>query len=115
MQHRGYQTFVLLLTLPLYSAFGADWRQFRGPEGLGVSDEKGLPTEWSSEKNIVWETPLPGPGTSSPVTAGDRIFLTCYTGYAIDARNPGKMEELRRHLLCLDRGTGKIQWTKTFK
>ena len=48
-------------------------------------------------------------------TAGDRIFLTCYTGYAIEARNPGKMEDLRRHVLCLDRGTGKIVWAKMLK
>ena len=46
-----------------------------------------------AKKNIVWKTQLPGPGTSSPVTAGDRIFLTCYTGYAENtegARQAGK-------------------------
>jgi outer membrane protein assembly factor BamB len=94
---------------------GADWRQFRGPGGLGVSAEKGLPLHWSSEKNLVWKTPLPGPGTSSPVTVGDRIFLTCYSGYALDSKQPGNMADLRRHVLCLDRGNGKIRWTKEFE
>ena len=96
------------------TAAAADWRQFRGPGGQGISSEKGLPTEWSSHKNIRWKTPLVGPGTSSPVTVGDRIYLTCYTGYALDAQAPGKMEDLRRHLVCLALGDGKILWTKQF-
>ena len=96
------------------TAAAADWRQFRGPGGQGVSSEKGLPTEWSSQKNIRWKTPLVGPGTSSPVTVGDRIYLTCYTGYALDPQAPGKMEDLRRHVVCLALSDGKILWTKQF-
>jgi outer membrane protein assembly factor BamB len=96
------------------TAAAADWRQFRGPGGQGISSEKGLPTEWSSRKNIRWKTPLVGPGTSSPVTVGDRIYLTCYTGYALSAEAPGKMEDLRRHLVCIALGDGKILWTKQF-
>jgi outer membrane protein assembly factor BamB len=92
----------------------ADWTQFRGPGGLGTSAEKNLPVEWSSHKNIVWSTRLPGPGTSSPTIVGDRIFLTCYTGYAVDADAPGKMSDLKRHLVCVDRQSGKILWTKQF-
>src|SRR5687767_11799535 len=89
-----------------------DWRQFRGPRGLGISDEKGLPVEWSTSQNVRWRTPLPGAGTSSPVTLGDRVFLTCYSGYAIDAAAPGEMENLKRHALCLDRASGRIVWHK---
>ena len=107
--------YVLLLTLGTLPALGAEWTQFRGPGGLGTSTEKDLPVQWSSGKNIVWRTRLPGPGTSSPVTAGDRIFLTCYTGYAVEAADPGKMEDLRRHVLCLDRKGGKILWSKEFQ
>src|SRR5437016_1126694 len=105
---------VLLFVFGVCSALGADWREFRGPNGLGTSSETGLPAQWSSEKNIVWKTPLPGPGTSSPVTTANRIFLTCYTGYALDPNSPGTMDDLRRHLLCLERGNGKIVWTKEF-
>jgi outer membrane protein assembly factor BamB len=92
----------------------ADWSQFRGPGGLGTSDEKDLPIKWSAHDNIVWRTPLPGPGTSSPVTLGQRIYLTSYTGYALSAAKPGSMKDLKRHLLCVDRGSGKILWTKEF-
>jgi outer membrane protein assembly factor BamB len=91
---------------------GADWSQFRGPGGLGTTSEKDLPVQWSPKKNIVWRTELPGPGASSPVTAGNRIFLTCYTGYGVDGAKPGKMEDLRRHVLCTDRANGKIVWKK---
>jgi outer membrane protein assembly factor BamB len=96
-------------------ASGADWRQFRGPGGLGISDEKGLPVEWSAEKNLVWKVKLPGAGASCPVTQGNRVFVTCYSGYGIDTKTPGKMEDLKRHLLCLDRATGATLWAKEFQ
>jgi len=95
-------------------ATAADWSQFRGPGGLGTSAETGLPVEWSSHKNIVWTTRLPGPGTSSPVVVGDHIYLSCYTGYAVNADAPGRMADLKRHLVCVDRANGKILWTKQF-
>jgi hypothetical protein len=63
---------LLLFSLGICSLTGADWNEFRGPHGLGTSTES-LPVQWSSDKNVVWRTPLPGPGTSSPVTAGNRV------------------------------------------
>src|SRR5262245_63083984 len=105
--------FVLLLTAGTVVA--SDWMQFRGPGGLGISDEKGLPTEWSDQKNIVWKMKLPGAGASCPVTLGKRVFVTCYSGYGMDTKEPGKMEDLRRHLLCIDRGKGEILWKKDFE
>jgi outer membrane protein assembly factor BamB len=105
---------LVLVAFGVCSLLGADWTEFRGPLGLGTSTEKGLPVKWSDDTNIVWKTKLPGPGTSSPVTTGDRVFLTSYTGYAVEVDKPGTMEDLRRHVLCLDRGSGKILWTKEF-
>ncbi len=87
-----------------------DWPQFRGPGALGRSDAKGVPVTWSDSSNIVWKTTLPGPGVSSPITFGGRIFLTCFTGYATSSREPGEMTELKRHLLCLNLADGKIIW-----
>ena len=58
------------------AARGADWPQFRGPGGLGVSDAVKLPAEWSVDKNVRWKAALPGVGWSSPVVWGDKIFLT---------------------------------------
>ncbi|MBI1913397.1 MAG: PQQ-like beta-propeller repeat protein [Planctomycetes bacterium] len=106
---------VLLCVLGACSLLGADWTAFRGPGGLGTSAEKDLPVKWSSDDNIVWKTRLPGPGTSSPVTRGNRIFLTCYTGYALQVAKPGNMDDLRRHVLCIARDSGKVLWTKEFE
>jgi outer membrane protein assembly factor BamB len=57
-------------------AASADWPQFRGPTGQGHSSEIGLPIEWSESRNVVWKTPVPGRGWSSPVVADGRIWLT---------------------------------------
>ncbi len=105
---------VVCILLFTSSAFAADWRQFRGPTGQGTSDEKGLPTEWSTQKNIVWKVKMPGAGASSPMTLGNRVYITAYSGYALDTKNPGNMDDLKRHLLCVDRVTGKVNWTKEF-
>ena len=56
-----------------------DWPQFRGPTGQGHSTETGLPIEWSESRNIVWKTPVPGRGWSSPVVADGHIWLTTAT------------------------------------
>jgi outer membrane protein assembly factor BamB len=89
--------------------------QFRGPGGLGVSDDKGIPEKWSETENVVWKTRLPGPGTSSPITVGDAIFVTCYSGYAESTSDPGDQKNLMRHVVCLDRKSGAIRWTKDLK
>ena len=91
---------------------GADWTRFRGPAASGVSDDTGLPTQWSADTNIVWKTSLPGFGTSSPITLGDKIFLTCYRGYGMNAEAPGEQRDLRHQVLCVDRNRGAILWTR---
>jgi outer membrane protein assembly factor BamB len=95
-------------------AAAADWPQFRGPGGLGIAPDKGVPTTWGADKDLKWKTELPGPGTSSPVVVGDRVFLTCYSGYGVDRQDPGNMKGLRRHVLCLERKAGKVLWAHEF-
>jgi outer membrane protein assembly factor BamB len=90
----------------------AEWSSFRGPTGQGESAAKDLPTTWSETENIAWKTPLPGPGASSPVVFGDRIYLTCYTGFFVPGESGGSQEDLKRHLLSIDRKSGKIVWDK---
>ncbi len=95
---------VVLLPL-LCSAFASagDWPEFRGPTGQGHSSATGLPVEWSARKNVVWKTPVPGLGWSSPVVAGDRIYLT------------SAVEQGGKQTLCalsLDAASGKILWQK---
>lgn len=101
----------LALVFGLSSLVSAgDWPRFRGPNGSGISaDAAPAPVSWSPDKNIRWKTPLPGAGVSSPIVVGDRLFVTCYSGYGA---NYGKIEDLQRHLVCVDRSSGKIQWQK---
>lgn len=88
-----------------------DWRQFRGPGGLGVADVSGLPVTWNSKSGVTWKTALPGPGSSSPIALGDRIYLTCYSGYGTFPERFGKMENLTLHLVCIGRD-GVTVWDK---
>jgi outer membrane protein assembly factor BamB len=68
---------------------------------MGVSTERGVPGTWSPSSGILWKTPLPGRGTSSPIILGQRIFVPCWSGSA---------DQPRRQMVCLDRATGKILW-----
>ncbi len=105
----GLFTLIALVSF-VSSSSGADWAQFRGPGAQGKNASTNLPLTWGDNSNVVWKTILPGPGASSPITFGDRIYLTCYTGYATSSREPGEMSNLKRHLLCLNLGEGKILW-----
>lgn len=87
-----------------------DWPQFRGPGGLGISTAKGLPVNWSSDKNLLWKIELPGAGASSPIVVGERLFLTCYSGYGVPGQGKGDINRLKRHVLCVNASTGKTLW-----
>lgn len=68
----------LLISLALIQRVAApqDWPEFRGPTGQGHSNESGLPFDWSESRNVIWKTPVPGSGWSSPVVAEGRIWVT---------------------------------------
>jgi outer membrane protein assembly factor BamB len=75
-----------LLTVALTVAAespSSNWPQWRGPKNDGVSTEKGLPTEWGPEKNVLWKAEMPGRGASTPCIWGERIFLTSIDGDSI--------------------------------
>ena len=64
---------------------------------------------------MLWKAPLTGAGTSSPVILGDKVYLTCYSGYAQSIDTPGEMNSLMRHVVCVDRASGALRWTKDFQ
>lgn len=120
----------LLALVFINAASAANWPQWRGPDGLGISTEKNLPTEWSINKNIKWKTPIVGRGHSSPIVWGNRVFLTTAVEgdvvpgakavtHSIDGkefRHPDSVGADRKHLfkvIALDRTTGKIVWEQT--
>jgi outer membrane protein assembly factor BamB len=103
---------VLALGCLASSARAEDWPGFRGPKGSGVSEATGLPVTWSETENLAWKLELPGPGSSSPIVTGDRVFVTCYSGYGVDRADPGDQEKLVRHLVCVNLSDGKLLWQK---
>src|SRR5205823_833770 len=101
----------LVLGFVAGATHAADWARFRGPNGSGVSaDQAPTPVTWNDRQNVKWKVELPGPGSSCPIVVGNRVYVTCWSGYAADRGNPGDQEQLKRHLICFDRETGKLLW-----
>lgn len=91
----------LLFLLTLSFTIAADWPQFRGPNGSGVSDTSGLPIHFGPEQNVIWKTAVP-PGHSSPVLSNAHIFLTAFEGDKLLT-------------ICLDRKTGMVLWRRVLQ
>lgn len=60
----------------LVCAAQADWARFRGPDGTGIGPAPEVPSVLT-EKNLRWNTALPGSGHASPVLWGSHIFTAC--------------------------------------
>jgi len=102
-----------------------NWPSFRGASGSGNGDGQRAVTEWdvTSGKNIKWKTPIPGIANSSPITWGNRIFVTTAISKAGDKSfrtglygDVKPVEDLSEHewkVYALDKATGKIVWERT--
>ena len=75
------------------------WPRWRGPSGQGLVSGTGYPDRWSATQNVLWKTPVPGAGNSSPIVWRDQIFLTT-------ARDGGS----RLSLIAYNRSTGQQAW-----
>lgn len=84
----------------------ADWPQFRGRFGDGhfiaMASDQHLPVSWSETENVVWKTPIPFKGWSTPVVKNHQVWLTTATAdghdfyaIAVDAAN-GKILHNKR-------------------
>lgn len=82
------------------------WPAFRGPGRTGVVADRAAPHEWSvaRNENIRWRAPLPAAGNSSPVVAGNRVFVTCPSD-----------EGRERGLYALDAADGRLLWQRTVR
>jgi outer membrane protein assembly factor BamB len=89
----------LALYLACAAAAGAsDWTRFRGPNGAGVSTDRGLPTEIGPARNVLWKGKTPK-GNSSPVVLQGRVWITGHEGD-------------ERLVLCYDAATGALLWRR---
>lgn len=73
------------------------WPGFRGPDGQGHGEATGLPITWSERESVVWKTPIPHRGWSSPVVWGDQIWLTTATE-----------DGHEMFIVCVSRETGQV-------
>lgn len=77
-----------------------DWPAWRGPEGNNHAPaETDAPIRWDLESgnNIIWKTPVPGRGHSTPIVVGDSIFLTT-----------SELESQTQSLLKFNRSNGRL-------
>ncbi len=77
---------VLILVLPLALALSStpasasdDWPQWRGPERDGTSSAFEPPAKWPQKLTLSWEVEV-GRGDSSPLVAGDRVYVQTREG-----------------------------------
>ncbi|MBA4019039.1 MAG: dehydrogenase [Pirellula sp.] len=77
-----------------------DWPWWRGPTRNGVAGADAKPpVRFGDSENVVWRTPVPGRGHSSPIVVGERVFLTTAD------------EAAQIHsVLAFDRATGRQLW-----
>ena len=101
---------------------GVDWPQFRGIAAGGVAEGFSLPEKWNAADgtNILWKTPIPGLGLSSPIVWGDDIFLSTSISGKTDASlkvgyygDITPVQDDTSHewrVYALDKETGKVKW-----
>jgi len=110
----------LLFTGAGWSGAG-DWPAWRGPTGLGFTDEKDLPLTWNGKKgeNILWKVPLAGggpkadftsPGHSCPIVWRDRVFIT--TAVWADGLDKDERRKIipEHHVFCFQASDGQQLW-----
>ncbi|MGB0582243.1 MAG: PQQ-binding-like beta-propeller repeat protein [Limisphaerales bacterium] len=91
-----------LLALPalISSANAQEWARFRGAGGTAISKATTIPTKISAG-DVNWSVDLPGPGHSSPVAWGNRMFLTTCS------ETKGGLKAL-----CINPSNGNTIWSK---
>jgi outer membrane protein assembly factor BamB len=100
---RSLISIVSLLTLITISGTKAqNWPGWRGLNGDGTSKETNLPTKWDSITNVLWKSPVPGIGHSSPIVWKDKLFTVS-----------ALIETQEKVLLCYNCKNGKLIWQKT--
>jgi outer membrane protein assembly factor BamB len=104
---------------------GVDWPQFRGISASGIAEGHPTPTTWdvAAGRGVVWKTPVPGLGLSSPIVWGDLVCLTTSLSGKKDADlkvglygdiepvQDDSMHEWR--VYCLDKKSGAVKWQQT--
>jgi outer membrane protein assembly factor BamB len=113
------------LALAGTAAGQTDWPSFRGSNACGTAIGTATATVWNIEKreNILWKTPIPGLGHSSPIIWKNRLFVTTAINQAKTAPlkvglygepESAQDDDIQQwKVLCLDKITGGVLWEHT--
>ncbi len=113
-----------VISLPEAASASGSWPSFRGPQASGVAEDQDLPDSWDgvTGENILWHTPIPGLGHSSPIVWGERIFVTSAVSTDPNATfrpglyGDGDASADRSHhrwmIYAIDKGTGETLWER---
>ena len=88
------------ITPPSPADLQSAWPTWRGHDGAARVASGAWPARWNAatNENILWKSPIPLPGHSSPILWKDRLFVT-----GADATH--------RELYAFDIATGRFLWT----
>jgi outer membrane protein assembly factor BamB len=128
MRNQLRQTLLILFALTVCTGhlYAENWPLWRGPHGNGISDETNVVLRWNEPTtkpaampakeskdppapkptapteplNILWKTPLPDYGRSTPALWNDAIFLTSH------------IDDKDMVVLKINKTTGQIEWTR---
>ncbi len=109
----GWRVSLGAALLVVSAARSEDWPAFRGPTGLGYSQEAGLPLEWGGPQDVhvLWKAPLIGEGHASPIVFGDRVFVC--TARWDESVGDRKKVMPEHHVLCYRAADGQRLWDAT--
>lgn len=112
--------FVLALWAVQAGSAPVQWGQWRGPFNTGMAATD-APLRWT-ERDVRWQVAVPGRGHSTPVAAGDHLYLTTAvpTGKGAGPAAPGRAGggadaglEHRFEVIAIDRRDGTTAWRRT--
>jgi outer membrane protein assembly factor BamB len=89
-------------------AVAADWRQFRGEGGSGLTNEQQLPATWGPDENIKWSVEVPGEGWACPIAVDGKVFVAT----AVSDGGKDRESNTRWEVLCFDAESGELLWKK---
>lgn len=103
------------LYMPALLAAGEHWPGWRGPTGMGITDEASLPIRWGGKtnENLLWKATLfpsdkvrRDQNQSSPIVWGEKVFVAV----SYWPEGVSEKEYAEHHLLCFRASDGKKLW-----
>ena len=92
-------TITLFMISAMSAVHASDWPHWRGPFFNGSSDERNLPSQWSTTENIAWSIDLPDVAAATPIVYDNCVFVS-----GVDAAKDTLLA------MCFDRHSGKLLW-----